>query len=633
MLELQNIALDRGANRLFSAANARLHPGQRVGLVGKNGSGKSSLFALLRGEIDAAAGEVLLPDSWLVASVKQETPSAEISALDYVLDGHQRYRQISQQLAEAETAQDGAAIAKAHDELLSIDGYALPARAAELLTGLGFTQALHHQAVKRFSGGWRMRLNLAQALIAPADLLLLDEPTNHLDLETVLWLQSYLQHHPATQLIIAHDRGFLDALCQSIWHIEQQTLTTYRGNYSDFEHLRAQSRQQQASHYQQSLRQRAHLESYIERFRAKASKARQAQSRLKALEKLHAQPPPPDEESYHFKIAPAKHYPNPALRLEHASIGHTQNPILHDITFSLQSNSRIGLLGANGTGKTTFLRTLAGDLPLLAGTRTLHPHSKIAYFTQHQSDKLVAEQSPMAHLAQCCPDWTSQSQRDFLGRFGFGGDKALAPVAPFSGGEKTRLALALAIAQHPNILLLDEPTNHLDMAMRDALCQALTQYEGALVIISHDAHLLESSCDQFFIMQTDGLNPFDGDLDDYHQWLKQGVLTANKEISSASNAHQQKQLRKRLEAERRQQLQPLKKQIADEEKQLDALNKQLVAMEKTLSDPAIYEAEQKAHLTELLHNKGKLTQALEQCEQRWLSLSEALFDAENAPLE
>ena len=623
MLELKDIRLARGATILIDHASARLHPGQRIGLTGRNGSGKSSLFAALRGELDVDRGELSYPDNWLIAAVKQETPSSPVSALDYVLDGHQAYRDACAQLDAAQHRDDGLALGRAHDQFAAVHGYAQPARAAELLSGLGFRPEEHENPVSSFSGGWRMRLNLAQALIAPADLLLLDEPTNHLDLDAIIWLQDFLKSHPASQIIIAHDREFLDGLCQHIWHIERGELSVWRGNYSAFERLRHEKRLQQDAEYAKSERQRAHLQSFVDRFRAKASKAKQAQSRLKALAKLDAAPPPPPEHSYQLTFAEPDHLPDPIRTLKQAATGYSETPVVSNIRLTLSPGTRIGLLGANGAGKSTLMKLLAGELPLLHGEKNLHPYAETGYFTQHQLDALIAEESPLEHLARLWPNKTTQEMRNYLGGYGFGGDKADTPVAPFSGGEKTRLALALVIARHPNILLLDEPTNHLDLAMRDALTTALQQYSGAIVLISHDRHLLAATCNEYYLVENGRITAFDGDLDDYRLLLKpaESKVRDNSDKAHSAAARQEQ---KRADAERRQNQQPLRKELQQLEKRLAALHQEQQTIETTLADPDIYDDSRKSELTTLIERQGKNQSALEDAENRWLTLMEAL---------
>lgn len=629
MISLTNLRLSRGSDILIHDANVAVHTGQRIGLVGNNGSGKSSLFALLRGEIEADSGERFMPPDWTIASVRQETPSLAQSALEYVLDGHSPYRQAQAALQAAEAAQQGLAIAQAHDQLAAINGYALPAKAGELLSGLGFLPNQQQLAVAEFSGGWRMRLNLAQALIAPADLLLLDEPTNHLDLDAIIWLQDFLKSHPATQIIIAHDREFLDDLCQHIWHISGKTLESYRGNYSQFERTRHERRLQADAQYAKQAAQRAHLQSFVDRFRAKASKAKQAQSRLKALEKLDALPPPAQEQSFSLQFATPEQNPAQLLKMDKTALGYGETNIIKPFTLAIEREDRIGLLGRNGAGKSTLMKALAGIDLLQSGERRTHQFTHIGYFTQHSLDRLEPKQSPIWHLQQLLPEQSEQELRNFLGGYGFGGDRAYAEIAPFSGGEKARLALALIIATKPNLLLLDEPTNHLDLAMRDNLNLALQAYEGAMVIISHDRNMLRSTCNRFYLIDSGQLTPFDGDLDDYRRHLQQS-LQAQLDSGKTSGENNQRQIQKRNEAEIRRLLRPYKQSLEKAEAALAKIETQHQAIENQLADAAIYLEENKAQLKTLLEQQAQTQQALAQAEAAWLEAAETLQAQENA---
>ena len=627
MIELNHLTLSRNGKNLIEDADARIHPGQRVGLTGRNGSGKSTLLALLRHDLEPDSGDYRLPPDWRVASVAQETPALPDSAHDYVLAGHAPYQAALAAIATAEASGDGHAIAKAHEQLAACDGYAQPARASELLAGLGFPPDEQQRPVASYSGGWRMRLNLARALIAPAELLLLDEPTNHLDLDAIIWLQDYLKTLPVTQIIIAHDREFLDALCTRILNIENQRLTAYTGNYSDFERLRHEQRLQADAEYQKQARSRAHLQAYIDRFRAKATKARQAQSRLKALEKLDA--PPPPEADYRLQFQSAEHHPNPMLNTEALALGYGDHTILSGIRLRIASDARIGILGRNGAGKSTLMKGLAGVLPPLAGNIDAHKNTRIGYFTQHQIDALRGENSALWHLQQIQPDKTEQEHRNYLGGYGYHGDKADAPVGRNSGGEKARLALALIIAQRPNLLLLDEPTNHLDLAMRDALTLALQNYDGAMLIISHDRSLLRATCDEFRLVADGKLQPFDGDLDDYHRYLsEQNSAAAKNTTNTDSTPNRQEQ--KRLDAERRSRLRPLKQALETAEKAVATAEKALAKHKTALADPALYDAANKDRLKETLAAESAAQQTLAQAEADWLEAAEVLQAAEAA---
>lgn len=626
MISLENVTLARGAKILLRAASLNIHHGQRVGLVGRNGCGKSSLFALLRGELEADQGQVSLPESEWIASVRQETPALVQSALDYVLDGHQRFRAAEQEALRAQQSGQGLAIAHAHELLQQVDAYRLPARAAELLTGLGFAPAQHQLPVAHFSGGWRMRLNLAQALIAPADLLLLDEPTNHLDLDAIVWLQDFLLTYPATLFIISHDRDFLDALCQHIVHIEGEQLISYRGNYSQFVQTRHEQRLQQDALYAKQAEKRVHLQQFIDRFRAKATKARQAQSRLKALEKLTLTPPSSIEENYALEFPPAEHYPSPVLRLKQAVMGY-ETPLLKPFTLAINADARIGLLGHNGAGKSTLMKTLAGVLPLLQGERSAHQKAQIGYFAQHQLDRLVSEQTPLWHFQQQQPEASEQELRNFLGAYGFAGEAVQMPVQLCSGGEKARLALALLIATRPNLLLLDEPTNHLDLSMRDHLIRALQTYQGALVLVSHDRSLLRATCDQFYLVDEGVCRVFDGDLDDYRDYLRQKRSEQSSEKTAKINDRQQQ---KRQEAERRQYLRPYQQSIEKAEKKLDNVHHKQKDLEQALADMSLYTEAEKPRLNALLAEKADADRALLAAEAELMDALEALEAAEKA---
>ncbi|UJF25263.1 ATP-binding cassette domain-containing protein [Suttonella sp. R2A3] len=627
MIELNNIRLSRGSDRLLSGANARIHDGQRVGLVGQNGSGKSSLLALLRGELEQDEGDLSLPQGWQIASVRQETPALDQSALDYVLSGHHSYIAAQKALSQAEASGEGMAIAHAHEMLSTIDAYAQPARAATLLSGLGFHPDTHHHAVKSFSGGWRMRLNLAQALIAPAELLLLDEPTNHLDLDAIIWLQDFLKTHHATQIIIAHDRDFLDSLCQQILFIEHGSLYHYRGNYSEFERQHHERRTQAEALYRAESAKRAHLQSFVDRFRAKATKAKQAQSRLKALEKLSAAPPPPTPSSYDIVFPAPERQPNPLLQLENASVGYDDDTlIIEHINLSIEHDARIGLLGRNGAGKSTLMKLLAGTLAPKQGARAAHRFTQIGYFTQHSLDALDPDGNPLSHLQRLWPESSEQALRNFLGGYGFQGDDVHAPIKRFSGGEKARLALALVIAHQPNLLLLDEPTNHLDIAMRDALTYGLQSFQGAMLIISHDRAMLRSTCDTFYWVRDRRLDPFDGSLDDYRDALlnEQKTETHQSETSSGSHTAAARQAQKRHEAEKRRALQPLNQQLKRTEDKLASVQQKLTALEQQLADSALYEAENKAQLNEVLAAQTAATREHSDLEATWLEVMEEI---------
>ncbi|MBL1375983.1 ABC transporter ATP-binding protein [Zobellella iuensis] len=630
MITLSQIELLRGGRPLLKDASATVHGGQKVGLVGKNGCGKSSLFALFKGELGIDSGQFVLPADWQLASVAQETPALDCSALDYVIDGDREYRRLCRELEQAETRHDGIAIAELHGKLETHGGYHVHARAAGLLHGLGFASEAQSRPVSAFSGGWRMRLNLAQALICRSDLLLLDEPTNHLDLDAVIWLERWLNSYPGTLILISHDRDFLDAVVGRIIHIDNSQLNEYTGNYSDFERMRAEQLALQQSMYEKQQRALSHMQSYVDRFRYKASKAKQAQSRLKAMERMELILPAHVDSPFSFSFRPPNSLPTPLIAMEKLAAGYGGQPVLSNIKLNLVPGSRIGLLGRNGAGKSTFIKLLAGELEPLSGTLEASKGIALGYFAQHQLESLHPEESPLTHLARLDPRATEQSLRDYLGGFDFGGDKVKEPVGPFSGGEKARLVLALIVYQKPNLLLLDEPTNHLDLDMREALTLALQAFEGAMVIVSHDRHLLRATTDEFYLVDSGRVQPFEGDLDDYHQWLVEQEKAAQPESSptAGDNSAQARKAEKRRQAELRQQSQPLRKAIARLEQQMEQCQQRLATIEQDLAEPEIYAAENKARLQQLLQSQSPLQQQLAEAEAEWLELQEQLESLE-----
>ena len=536
MIRFTNLTLQRGVKVLIESADAALNPGDKIGLIGANGTGKSSLFALLRGELHADQGDIDFPARWRVAHVAQETPALDIPAVEYAIDGDTTLRRLERELAEAEAADNGERIGELYGELADADAWTVRSRAERLLHGLGFTHEQMTQPVASFSGGWRMRLNLAQALMCPSDLLLLDEPTNHLDLDAIIWVEDWLKRYPGTLVIVSHDRDFLDGVVNVILNIDNKKLKRYSGNYSDFERQRAAAVVLLAGMAEKQARERAHLESFISRFKALASKARQAQSRMKMLEKMEDMAPLHVSAPFSFEFREPLRVPNPMLVLDNVSAGYKvadapDKIVLNRIKFSLQSGQRYGLLGINGAGKSTLIKTIAGELAPLSGTANFNKGLVIGYFAQHQVEMLRDDQSPLWHLAQLAPRTREQELRGFLGGFNFAGQMALSSIENFSGGEKARLALAMIVWQKPNLLLLDEPTNHLDLETREALTVALAQFEGTLVLVSHDRHLLRATTDEFLIVADGGLQPFDGDLDDYRDWLFKTKLATAKEAA------------------------------------------------------------------------------------------------------
>jgi ATP-binding cassette, subfamily F, member 3 len=632
MLNFSNISLRRGSHLLFENFNLTVYPGQRVGLTGANGCGKSSLFELIRGRLQPDAGEINLPPQWVLAHVAQETPAVDIPALDYVLNGDTELRILQSQLAQAEQEGDGTRQATLHGKIEAIDGYMAPTRAAKLLHGLGFTVGQEALPVRTFSGGWRMRLNLAQALMCRSDLLLLDEPTNHLDLDAVLWLEDWLSTYPGTLLLISHDRELLDRVASHIAHIENKTVETYRGNYSSFEWQRDAHLTQQQAAYHKQQREITHIQQFVDRFRAKATKARQAQSRLKNLQRMQQVAPVPVHSPFHFSLPQPDKLPASLLRLRDAATGYDRQSVLSHVNLELVPGDRIGFLGPNGAGKSTLIKLLAGELPVQAGTMDRAPDLRVGYFAQHQIEQLQADQSPLQHLQQLAPTRTEKELRTFLGRFNFQGEQALEPVAPLSGGEKARLALALLVYQGPNLLLLDEPTNHLDLEMRQALASALQRFEGAVVVVSHDRHLLRSTTDRLWLVTDQAVSPFNGDLEDYQQWLSKHrhsmEETANQPPSEIHHAAARKD-RRRQEAERRRVLQPLRKKLGEIEATLAELQTEKSALEQQLAHPNLYQDPQKKeYLKDLFMEQGRLAQALTEAEEAWLAATEALETAE-----
>ena len=656
MIRFQQVSLQRGVKPLLENVDLTLNPGDKIGLIGANGAGKSSLFAMLRGELHADQGNIDFPARWRMAYVAQETPALDRPAIEYAIDGDAHLRQLEADLARAEAQpddkHDGNHIAELHTALADADAYTVRSRAEQLLLGLGFSLEQMARPVASFSGGWRMRLNLAQALMCPSDLLLLDEPTNHLDLDAIIWLEDWLKRYPGTLLIISHDRDFLDGVVNVIVHIDDRKLKRYSGNYSSFERQRAAQLELMAGMIEKQQRQRAHLQSFIDRFKAKATKARQAQSRMKALSKMEELAPLRAAAEFSFEFREPLSAPNPLLVMEKVNAGYhiegkngapdEDKIIVHGIDFSLQNGQRIGLLGVNGAGKSTLIKTVAGEIDPLSGTARLGKGLVIGYFAQHQVEMLRHDESPLWHLTRLAPDVREQELRNFLGSFNFNGTMASSSIAPFSGGEKARLALALIVWQRPNLLLLDEPTNHLDLETREALTMALAQFEGTLVLVSHDRHLLRATTDQFLIVAEGKLQDFDGDLDDYKDWLFKTKLAARNDAtaaaplptasqvvdatSPASNVDRKEQ--KRLEAEQRQKMSALKKPIETRIKRLDEqiakLNARKADIDARLGSADIYDAANKEELKTLITDQAYCSKELEQLENEWLEQQEAL---------
>jgi len=655
MIRLSQVTLRRGTKVLLENADVTLNPGDKIGLIGANGSGKTSLFALLRGELHADQGEIDYPARWRVAYVAQETPALNRAALEYAIDGDTTLRRLEQELAAAESANDGHLMGELHAALADGGAYTVRSRAERLLHGLGFTHEQMDEPVAAFSGGWRMRLNLAQALMCPSDLLLLDEPTNHLDLDAILWVEDWLKRYGGTLLIISHDRDFLDGVVSVVVNIDKRKLRRTSGNYSDFERQRAAAVVLAAAQYDKQQRERAHLESFINRFRAKATKARQAQSRMKMLAKMEELAPLHVSAPFSFEFRDPLKAPDPLLTLEDVNAGYRMDDgdakvVVRDIRFTLRGGERYGLLGINGAGKSTIVKTLAGELAPLAGTAHFNKGLAVGYFAQHQLEMLRLDESPLWHLARVAPRTREQELRNFLGMFNFPGDLATGPIENFSGGEKARLALALIVWNRPNLLLLDEPTNHLDLETREALTVALAQFEGTLVLVSHDRHLLRATTDQFLIVADGRLQPFDGDLDDYRDWLfrtklgetnaaadvalvteaprSPGTETADPGKPAAARPAADRRGQKRRQAEGRQRQsaarKPIESRLKRLEEQLARLNARKSAIDAQLADPALYGDAQKDAVKTLVVDQAYVVRELAQLEAEWLALQEQL---------
>jgi len=605
VIRLSNLTLVRGVKPLLEGADASINPGERVGLIGANGSGKSSLFALLRGELHADKGEAGFPPTWRISHVAQETPALDRSAVEYAIDGDTGLRNLQKELSLAEASGDGIRIGEVHSLLGDADVYTVRSRAEQLLVGLGFKNEELESPVSTFSGGWRMRLNLAQALMSPSELLLLDEPTNHLDLDAILWLEDWLKKYPGTMLIVSHDRDFLDGVVTSIVHIDQKKLRRYAGDYSSFEQQRAQNLILAAGQYEKQQRERAHLQSFIDRFKAKATKARQAQSRMKMLAKMEDLAPLHVAAPFSFEFREPLRAPDPLLVFEDVAAGYPDRTVLSELTFSIRSGERIGLLGVNGAGKSTLVKTIAGTLQPLSGSINKNKGVEIGYFAQHQVEMLRDDQSPLWHLNRISKGVREQDLRDYLGSFNFPGDMATGSIEHFSGGEKARLALALIVWQRPNLLLLDEPTNHLDLETREALTVALAQFEGTLVLVSHDRHLLRATTEQFMIVAGGRLQPFDGDLDDYRDWL----LNPEKK----KPAVEKKKVPVKAENRR-----PLESRIKRLEEQIARFTAKKAEIEARLADQTLYEERNAEALKGVLMDQAYIGKELEQLEAEWL---------------
>jgi ATP-binding cassette subfamily F protein 3 len=632
VIRLTSLTLARAGRVLLDGVDLTLHGGRKVGVVGPNGCGKSSLFALLAGDLHQESGDLDLPPRLTIARVAQETPAVATPALEYALDGDTGLRRVEAELARAESSSDGHRLAELHAELEAIGGYSARARAAALLHGLGFGDADLSRPVAEFSGGWRMRLNLAQALMCRSDLLLLDEPTNHLDLDAVLWLEEWLRSYRGTLLLVSHDRDFLDAVVESILSIEDRRLRLYAGAYSDFERARAEMLAQQQAAYARQQREVARVQHFIDRFRAKATKARQAQSRLKALARMELIAAAHVDSPFDFSFRAPEANPDYPLRLERAAAGYGATTVLNGIELHLESGARVGLLGRNGAGKSTLVKLLAGELPPLGGKRVEGKSLKIGYFAQHQLEQLRPEEGALRHLQRLDPLVREQDHRDFLGGFNFRGDRVDEPVGNFSGGEKARLVLALLVWQRPNLLLLDEPTNHLDLEMRHALTEALQDYEGAMVVVSHDRHLLRTTVEKLLLVAEGRVQPFDGDLDDYRDWLaksraaEEADAGAKTEPSRRDQRRQEAETRNRANAMRR----PLKNRIEALEKRMAALAEEKARLDALFASGDAYSEANRERLVAATRRQGEIAVELEAAEEDWLAAHEELEKIEAA---
>ena len=627
MIELNQVSLQRGQKFLLDHAGLRIHPGQHVGLIGANGSGKSSLFQMLLGNLAADTGHCLVPSQWRVAHMAQEIENTQQNALDHVLDGDTELRRLQALLKSTE----GEALATAYADMEHIDGYTAESRALQLLAGLGFAPGDETKLVSDFSGGWRIRLNLAQALMCPSDLLLLDEPTNHLDLDTTLWLEQWLKRYPGTLVLISHDRDFLDQVIDRIVNVESQKLVLYQGNYSAYERQKAERLAQQQVAFEKQQERISEIENFVRRFRAKATKAKQAQSRLKELERMETIAPAHIDSPFHFEIPCFEKVSNPLVGLQQASIGYAGRTIFEKLNLALLPGARIGLLGFNGAGKSTLVKALTEELLPISGDRIAGEHLRIGYFAQHQLQALDLDATPALHLQRLSPKASEQEIRNFLGGFGFHGDLALARVRPFSGGEKARLALAIIAWQKPNLLLLDEPTNHLDLEMRHALTVALQAFEGAVVVVSHDRHLLRNTVEEFWLVHQGRVDIFDGDLDAYHQWaqatLQTNLSTRAQQDADDSDLKVDRKVQRQQAAAQREKLKPLTQKLKKIEQEMDKLQSRLSDVEAQLGDADLYLDDNKANMQTLIREQGELKSALENIEVEWLDISEALEQA------
>ena len=632
MIKMQNIALRRGSQLLFENVSRNIYPGDKIGLIGDNGSGKSSLFAALLGEISLDRGDLQLPAATRISHVAQQTPDDDRSALEHVIDGDRRFRKVQSDL-EALDGQHNEDSARLYSKMEDMDGYSVPARAAKLLSGLGFKASERHNPTSSFSGGWRVRLNLAQALMAPSDLLLLDEPTNHLDLDAIVWLEEWLEKYQGTLILISHDRELIDGCCRQIFHIDGNRIHSYPGNYTQFERQRAEKLANERGLYEKQQKKVAHMENYIRRFRYKASKARQAQSRIKALEKLRNIAPAHAGSPFSFEFRPCDRLSDPILKLDGVDAGYGERTVLHDVNLSISGGDRIGLLGANGAGKSTLIKIMAGELEPSSGSRLAARHLKTGYFAQHQLEQLDAGLTPMQQFQRCYPTAATQELRRYLGGFDFRGERVNQVIAPFSGGEKARLALALLIYAGPNFLLLDEPTNHLDMEMRHALNMAIQNYEGAIVLVSHDRSLINSVTDQLVLIQSGKVREFNGDMEAWLRILRNAHRTESPDMrktgySENSVNRLSKKERRQLTAQHRQQLKPQREKVKNLERKMLKIQQDIESLDIILNDPNTYQTQSTAELAGMMQDKVDLEHGLKSVETGWIDAMEILEDLE-----
>ena len=625
MIILRDIGLRRGSKLLLEGANVTIQPGQRLALIGANGSGKSSLFSMLLGELIADTGAIEGMNKLRMSHMAQEIHTTSLPAGEYVWRGDEQLARKRDELLRLEAAQEFHAAAVIHSELEEIDGYSAERRAERLLQGLGFAANAANRPVSDFSGGWRIRLNLARALMTPSDILLLDEPTNHLDLDATLWLQQWLQQYQGTLLMISHDRDFIDATCERILHIEQQQLQTYKGNYSDFERQRAERLLNQQASYEKQQRRIAEIDDFVRRFRYKATKAKQAQSRLKELERMQNLAPAHIDSPFDFSFQAPQRSSDPLLRLDEAALGYGTVSVLSKVNLQLRPGSRYGLLGRNGAGKSTLLKSLIGELPLLAGLRTTGEHCSIGYFDQQQLEALDMQASPALHIQRLSPEAREQEILNFLGGFNFRGDTATSAIARFSGGEKARLALAMVVWQRPNLLVLDEPTNHLDLDMRHAMEVALQSYEGALILVSHDRHMLRNTVEELLLVHDGEVEEYQDDLEGYERWILSSYRQVDKPEPQTSDTSRKE--KRQHAAAQRDKLRPLINQVKKTEAAMATVEAEQAELQSQLGDTDLYNQERKSELAQLLKREGELKSQAEQLEESWLEQQQVLEES------